>query len=310
VIRGPTLCRMASQPADPCAHRRLLLAALALGLACGDNTPALIASTLDAGAADGARADVARALDEGGGGDGGGNARDSGDAGADVPAPLVAPDLGPHCAGCARAPVGHPTWEPKGAVVLVGGVGSASAGSGALVSFLGDLFQPNHRFFMREFSIGPAQPHDGPYDDEAFALAVAAGVTPRQRLTTADYTAPSGVVVIINVVPGKGAPSGSSFDFDSGPILPNARFPIHVLGSLLREGAPLELFDSYYLGYDQFMPAIAKDGPSHLFVLVADNSSFVPGVPAAGHYELHIQAVDETGDGAGWNMIVPFVVGD
>jgi hypothetical protein len=269
---------MASQPEDPCFHRRLLLAALALGLACGDNTPAVIASTLDAG--------------------------------ADVPAPIVAVDLGPHCAGCTRAPIAHPTWEPKGAVVLVGAVGSASAGSGAFVSFLGQLFQPKHRFFTREFSIGPAQPHDGPYDDEAFALALAAGLTPSQTLTTADYTAPSGVVVIINVVPGLGAPSGSSFDFDSGPILPNLRFPIHVLGSLLREGAPLELFDSYYPGYDQFTPALDKDGPSHLFVFVADNSSFVPGVPAAGHYEFRIRATDDSGAGAGWDMIVPFVVGD
>jgi hypothetical protein len=302
------------------------LAAVALALAlagCGDNIPALVASTQDGPGAGGAGAP------DGGGGEeaGSGGRRDdgedageaeagddvdgsAGDAVGDGAGQVLPGSLGPHCAGCTRTAIGHPTWEPKGGVVLVGTVGSADGGASDLVAWIGGLCQPNHRFFQKEFTIGPALAHFGPYDDEAFALAIADGLEPTQVLSTAAYTAPSGVVLVINLVPSEIAPTGSSFDFDSGPIIPNSRFPIRVHGSLLRDGAPQEFFDSFYPGYDQFTPAIDKDGSSHLFIFLADNSSFVPGLPAAGSYEFLIRATEEGGAGAGWDIVVPYSVGD
>jgi hypothetical protein len=237
------------------------------------------------------------------------DARDAGpgDARADRDPSLL--DVGTHCAGCTRSVIGHPIWEPASALVLVGTVGSPTAGTTALNTWLGTLSGPNHRYYTRENVIGPSLPHAPPYDDEPFAWATAAGMTPTQALTAAQYTAPSGVVIIVDFVPAAGAPMGVSPDSPTGTIVPDTIFPIMVSGSILREGAPVDVFDPIFIpGYFQFVPVITADGASHFFITFADNDAFEPGVQPDGSYDLIFDVIDTDGTGDGWRISIPYSV--
>jgi len=177
-------------------------------------------------------------------------------------------------------------------------------------AFLDDLTGPNHASDPNDFIIGPALPHAGPYDDELYSLAIAQGITPKQTFTEAEFSDPSGVTIMMNIVPSEDAVTGSSFDFDSGPIIPNALFPIAVDGDVLREGVMYDAaFDSSYPGYPAMVPPIEKDGPSHLVWFFGESSAFgPPATPATGSFEFKLVITDSTG--AGWNLTVPFTVSD
>ena len=125
--------------------------------------------------------------------------------------------------------------------------------------------------------IGPALAHAGPYTDEIYSLVTAKSMTVKQDFTVSEFTAPSGVLIMMNIVPSAGAATGSSFDFDSGPIIANALFPMTVNGDVYRNGVLYDSeFDSMYPGYPGQNPPIAKDGPSHLLYFFGENSFFGP----------------------------------
>jgi hypothetical protein len=133
-----------------------------------------------------------------------------------------------------------------------------------------ELVAPQHGFSQQLLMVVPEEPHAGPYGDEAYALASAAGLEPAQLFATAEFEPPSGLALIVNVVPGEGAPGGSSFDFECGLVIPPDAFPIGVTGDLLREGAVYDSeLESEYL-------APAGDGISHFFMVWGTNSAFGP----------------------------------
>ena len=139
-------------------------------------------------------------------------------------------------------------------------------------------------------------------------LAEAAGLAPTQLLTEAQFSPPSGLVLLAMIAPGVGAPSGSSPDFDNGPIVPNERFPISVTGGVYRQGQPydLELGDTIR-GYNALSEPIQVDGASHFFLSFGENASFGPAdAPLSGDYEFSLRATDRYG--TGWELNVPFQV--
>ena len=109
------------------------------------------------------------------------------------------------------------------------------------------------------------------------------------------------------VVPNPGT-VGSSPDFTSGPIIPNALFPIHVAGQTFRNNQP---WDPYLLAFDvppltdQLSCPFSVDGHSHFPIFIADNASFGSGGPT-GHYEYRVTMMDATGNG--WSITVRFTV--
>jgi len=214
--------------------------------------------------------------------------------------------LGDDCKDCKRTKIGSPSWEPTGLTAIAGQVGSTTPD--VFISFLGNLVAPNHAFDENDFVIGPAIAHPGPYDDEVGTLAEEKGFRPKQTFHASEFTAPGGIVILLNLVPSKGAPVGSSFDFASGPIIPNALFPIAVDGDLFRDGVLYDpFFDSSYAGYLGMTPPILRDGPSHLPWFFGENSGFgPPNVPATGKYEFKLKITDATG--AGWQVQMPFSV--
>src|SRR5262245_54249386 len=88
------------------------------GQQLGDGSPGDVPSGTDGGTPDGPR-----------------------DAAAELPPPIP---LGAHCTGCTRAQIGLPRWEPTGAIVMAGTVGSGT--SDAFEAWLGPLLAPGHKF--------------------------------------------------------------------------------------------------------------------------------------------------------------------
>jgi hypothetical protein len=253
----------------------------------------------DAGGVAGEGGESSGGTNAGSGGAGsGGTAGSGGSAGT---------SLGAHCTGCARTKIGSPLWEPTGAVLFAGNVGSASRDP--LIATTNAIVAPNHAWDANDGSIGPVVAHTGPYNDEIYSLVTARNFTVKQSFTVSEFTAPSGVIIMLNIVPSAGAATGSSFDFSSGPIIANSLFPLVVDDDVFRNGV---IFDSAsnssFVGYPNQNPPIARDGPSHLLYVFGENNSFGPSATAAdGSYDFRAAVTDSTG--AGWLLFIPFTVG-
>lgn len=242
------------------------------------------------------------------GGEGGmGGAYSEGGAGGEGGA--AEPATGPlaHCQGCKRTKIGKPIWEISGVVVLAGDVGTTTADP--MIAFLENWTGPNHKWWGDpDFLIGPAKVHAGPYNDELYTLAKAKNLSLKQTFSKAEFHGPKGVWVAFNIVPGDGAPTGSSFESASGPILPKAIFPLTEDGDTYRNGELYDpFFDGSFSGQHNLHPPIDKDGASHLFWFFGEDDFFGPeNTPADGSYEFDLKITDVTG--RGWNLKVPYTV--
>ena len=223
-----------------------------------------------------------------------------GQAGADVASPL-----GPDCRGCTRVQIGAPTWEPVGAVIFRESV----AGTDDDVPFLGTVLAPNHVRDATLGAFGPGNPHAGPYDGELDALLSAQHLFPIQQFLYHSVGPGSSIAIMVVIRASAGAPVGRSADFESGPIVANALFPLRVAADL--QPPMLDpAFDATIPGYDAFMPPIAADGASHVFLRFRASTTFAPGqLGRVGAYALNVAVTDATG--AGWTLAVVFsIVGD
>lgn len=235
----------------------------------------------------------------------GSNAGNGGSGGA---VPTAAQLLGTNCVGCTATALGKPNWNLTGIVTgVVPTFGSKTDGSEPLRDWLAKLFGGKHPFFGNENLYGPGVAHAGPYNHEPASLFAAANVDAKQTFTTAEFSAPSGVALVVCVVPNASAPYGTSPDFTDGPIIPNGLFPLYVDGDLRLNGVAYDkAFDGVYTGYDQFSPPIAKQGASHVMLWFAENSSYGPKVDPQGTYDFQLSVVDASS--VGWVVHVPFVV--
>lgn len=218
--------------------------------------------------------------------------------------------LGAHCISCSITALGSPAWRLAGAAMSAGVVGSVDdPDAQAMLDFLSPILAPNHKYNATEYYYGPGDAHVGPYTDEGFAALTAANIAVKQAFNTSDFTAPAGIFLTFNAVPGAGAPLGSSPDFALGPIIPNELFPLVVDGDLYRDGVLYDpYFDTSYSGLDTWQPPLTVAGSSHTMLWFGENSSFVAGVAAQGNYEYRISVVDA--EGSGWAITVPFTVSD
>lgn len=151
-------------------------------------------------------------------------------------------------------------------------------------------------------------PHAGPYDtelSEGLARAGFADRTANPLFDVSEFTAPSGVFFGLMRVPVPNAPIGSSPDFASGPIVPNAAFPLIVRGDVFRNGA---IFDANAF-VSTSNPVAGFDGSSHNLNLFAENGSFVPaGTDLTGDYEYRLTYRDVATGTTGYNVSARFRV--
>lgn len=183
-------------------------------------------------------------------------------------------------------PVGNPVYQIVDARLFAAPHGLAPTYS---------LFnQTTAQIFPGHF---PARvPHAGPYErelSEGLARAGFADRTANPLFDVSEFSGPTGVFFGLIRVPGPNAPLGSSPDFASGPIVPNAAFPITVRGDVLRNGA---IFEAGAFGPATSNPAAGFDGSSHNYNLFAENGSILPaGADLTGDYEYRITYRDAAG---------------
>ena len=145
-------------------------------------------------------------------------------------------------------------------------------------------------------------PHGPPYDQEFADGLVITGFPEKDVFSVSDFTAPSAVHLGFVLVPTSNAATGSSVDFDSGPIIPNDILPIAVQGDVFLNGV---LFEQNAFGFN-LTSAADVDGRSHFLVETYENSAFAPpGLDSlVGDYEYRLTLRDV--NGAGFNVVVQF----
>ncbi len=193
--------------------------------------------------------------------------------------------------------VGNPTFDVVDSHVFAAQVGTAAdgyAGFGATQEVL--LPPPNH---VRNptLGIGPGAPHAGPYTHEFADGIAAAGFHEGSSFRPSEYSNGMGVFFVFMLTGSQGSPLGSSPDFTSGPILPNAIFPLTLTGGTYTNGVFNDDFGELQV------PAINKvagfeglAGHSHIPLFFADNFDFAAN-PVAGRYEYRISLRDANGNG-------------
>jgi len=82
----------------------------------------------------------------------------------------------------------------------------------------------------------PNRLQHGGYDGEYAAGLALTGFHQGEVFSVAELTDPSAIHLGFVIAPSANAATGSSFDFASGPILPNASLPITLQGDVFLNG--------------------------------------------------------------------------
>jgi hypothetical protein len=209
--------------------------------------------------------------------------------------------------------IGHPKWKPVDFNEFAAPIGTADEGYDRFFTLMGRILPPpNHlpNEALGYGGIGPGAPHPPPYTHEISDGLAPMGFHHGIRFSQSEFSNGMGVYIAWMTVPYHGS-TGSSPDYDSGPIIPNSLFPIHITGVTYHNG---ELFNQWLV--DVTVPPTTEmtpvfntnvDGHSHFPMWVADNADFGPsGTDLRGTYHYSIDMVDSSGNG--WHMNVFFTV--
>jgi len=215
----------------------------------------------------------------------------------------------PPVLGVRVARIGAPTWKPADLHLFSAPIGTADTGYAEFAETALAILPPPNHVYNPALLVGPGDAHQGPYTTEMGQGIAALGYHQGVQFNRSEFSNGMGVWLTWMMVPAPGT-TGSSPDFDSGPIIPNNLFPIHVEGYTLRNGQTsnpwLASFDVPAL--DQLDPPFLVDGSSHFPVYIADNADFgPPGAKLRGSYVFRIQITDVTGNG--WQVTAHFAVG-
>lgn len=192
--------------------------------------------------------------------------------------------------------VGNPTFQPVDLHLFSAPIGTADDG-------YAEFFQTGQKvlpepYYKLDPNIGitPDQPHPGDdFTTDILRGVQANGFVDKTTFSPSEFSAGRGVFLFYMVVPGAGAPVGSSPDFASGPIIPNGAFPIsQSFDTFYGNGTLADSSGTFTL--DVLHPDL--DGESHIPFFVADNFSFMdPSKGIVHDYEYRISLRDASGNG-------------
>lgn len=227
-----------------------------------------------------------------------------------VCAGLLAPSLAalPAFGDVTATKVGNPTWAPVDFHTFSAPLGTPPNFPEFAQTEAALLSPPNH-VHVSGLGIGPGAAHAGPYTHEFADGVASAGFVDKSSFTPSEFSLPLGVWSVWMIVPTDGAPTGSSPDFASGPIIPNSLFPISVAGTAFRNGA---LFDPDLGTFSRkslasLNPPFLVDGDSHFPIFYADAVDFGPaGTNPLGNYDYQVLMRDQLGNG--WDIHDQFSV--
>lgn len=255
-------------------------AALLAAIGCGDSTSDNAGGNATGGG--GEQATGGNVADGGAGGTGGIAATGGGgsDGGAGGVGGSGGSGGGPNLPELEQQVVGTPDWEPVDFHEFSVEVGAQFSNFGNVIS---GLFPPPNHAPHDDLGVGPGEPHAGPYDDEFATNVAAQGYVDTDTFAQADVLLPNAVMVTWMLVPTASAPTGSSPDFETGPIMPNTIFPMTVTFEVWQDDVML---DGYAFSFDvpplddQLDPPFDVEGHSHIPIfnaVVFDGADAVPG---------------------------------
>jgi hypothetical protein len=203
--------------------------------------------------------------------------------------------------------VGNPTWQPVDVHLFTapaepfGTVGFATA----------DAILFPHFFINSSGVVVPVPPDPGPYTNELATGLARNGFSDRSVFAPQDLAGkPNGIWLTYMLVPGPGSPTGKSPDYASGPIIPEALFPIVGTEEVLRNGVH---FDSGTVTTRALSTlGFIVDGSSHRPQLIendlptADNPLGLTADQLGGHYQTTMSLRDAQGNG--FNIVAQFDV--
>ena len=207
--------------------------------------------------------------------------------------------------------IGSPTWEPVDPDLFAAPIGTLATGYSQFYQTQAAILPPPH--YVLNTSIGeivPGTPEAGPYTSDLSNGIHALGYKQGPDFNVSDFSNGSGIWVTFMIVPSAGAPTGSSPDFMSGPIIPNLQFPLIQSGLTMRNGVAFDAaWSGQYTDVNQLLglPKSTYAGFSHAPIFLAESSDFGPaGVHPDGHYTSTWSFVDSTGNG--WDVSTAYTV--
>ena len=204
--------------------------------------------------------------------------------------------------------LGDPSFDLVGWSIVTAPLGSTADPSPGVATL--EAIWSGHTYDAGLGVLGPGAVHAPPYDGEIAAGLITLGVDPGDHFVVSDWTAPAGLFFVVTLVPSTGAPTGRSPDFETGPIIPSALFPLEVEAELYHKGGvgisdPWFEVDTYPT-IDVVAPSSGADGYSHIPFAWGESTESIPGTP--GFYHLEIVITDNAGNG--WSADLPFRVED
>jgi hypothetical protein len=214
----------------------------------------------------------------------------------------------PPAEGVRLTRIGDPTWKPVDFHLFSAPVGTPASGFAEfLTTVLALLPPPNHEVHPA-LGVGPGAPHPPPYDSELANGVAVQGFREGVRFSTSEFSDGQGVLLAWMNVPAPGV-TGSSPDFASGSIIPNALFPISVVGETRHNG---RLFSETVFQVPALNSALDPpfdvDGHSHFPIFIADNADIADKADAQlrGSYRYEFTMKDQSGNG--WRVEAHFAV--
>ena len=207
--------------------------------------------------------------------------------------------------------IANPTWQPTDFHFFSARIGDPSNNFNDFSQIQQTLFpapgygwDPNHNGVIPGTQAVP-----GPYNTKMAQALAANGIADQSTFSTAQFQIPFGVYLTWINIPTASAPTGSSPDFASGPIIPNSIFPINFGGQTLRDGV---LFDPNWSGTTSPTSDLSLSNPgqgwSHYPMFTAETHDFGldTSVPVEGNYVHEFTLTDANGNG--WNITAPYAV--
>jgi hypothetical protein len=146
------------------------------------------------------------------------------------------------------------------------------------------------------------------YGTDMSRAVEACGFTSTRLLQPQDLEDPSAIFLGFMIVPGPDAPSGRTIDFEDGPLIPEALFPLETSLNFYREGELVDyITEIIHPRLDDL--GIPGMGLSHVPMLLLQAASLAaPNMDTAGVFRWSLRVEDATY--AGYDITVDMFLGD
>lgn len=198
--------------------------------------------------------------------------------------------------------VGDPSWRPVCAHLFAARCGSPDDRFADGVATI-EAVLPRHRYFPAQDLFGPGTPHQGSYADELSSGIQQAGQISKSSFSLEEIGAPSCLFITLMLLPDEAAPTGSSADFASGPVLDPDAFPLLIDGNLFAGDRLVDpAFDFRTPGQAELSGPPPGSSYSHLPLIFFENDELAH--LERGRLEFRVKISDAHGHG--WRINIGF----